>query len=132
MIEERFIQAAIKIRRDFLKISNNMNLYHSKAREIVSTLTELQKKAGEKQELINSGKVNHKESIDILQDVIKDIEEETKRISDNLDPLNKEMELLLVEEGELWRQIKDKHSDIDESKIVEYVKERIIQAGLSK
>jgi polyhydroxyalkanoate synthesis regulator phasin len=132
MIEERFVQAAIRIRREFLKISTNMNLYHKQAGDLVKTLNNLQKEISEKQELIDSGQVNYQESVKIAADLIKQLEDETKRISDDIDPLNNGMESLLQEETELWRQIKEKHSNIDENNIIDYVKQRIIEAGLSK
>ena len=40
MIEERYIQMAINIRRTYLKLSNNLNLYGTRAMQIANKLEE--------------------------------------------------------------------------------------------
>ena len=48
MINEFFLQSAVNIRRQYLKISNNMELYHNKAKEVVDTLESSVKKLEER------------------------------------------------------------------------------------
>jgi len=38
MIDEFFLKSAINIRRQYLKVSNNMGLYHKRAKEVVKIL----------------------------------------------------------------------------------------------
>ena len=40
MIDENFLQNAVRIRRTYLKMINNMDFYQNKAREIVDRLDE--------------------------------------------------------------------------------------------
>ena len=42
-----------------------------------------------------------------------------------------QLEKLAIEEEELWRAIKLKHSDISETDIVDYIKRRLIKENLS-
>jgi uncharacterized protein YoxC len=113
-----------------LKLSSNMNMYRKKAHDVLSSLTRIQKDIEVKQELLKSDKIQGKESIDVVMKIIKDVEEEGKRLSSDIDPLNEEMEKLLKEEQELWRQIKEKYYNLKEEDIVEYVRGRLKEANL--
>lgn len=131
MIDESFITAAIKIRREYLKISSNMDVYQRKAKEIVSQLENLTKSIEDKQEMIQNGNLNNNESIEEIFKLLKMVEKENDNITESIDPLNSEMESLLQEEAELWRKIKEKHHSVPEKDIIEYVRKRLIEANLS-
>jgi predicted nucleic acid-binding Zn-ribbon protein len=131
MIDENFVQAAIKIRRQYLKLTNNMDLYKRKSLEVVNNLDRISKDISEKQENIKNRKLNQQESLNAITEILNNIEEECRNLDDSIKPLNDEMEKLLIEEGELWRQIKEKHYNINEDEIVEYVKNRLLQENLS-
>lgn len=131
MIEETFVQAAIKIRRDYLKITNNMDFYTKVTKDLLKNLTEISEDIEEKKRKIDNKEVKQDEAINSIQKVLDDISNECKRMEDSLKPLNDEMEKLLLEEAELWRKIKEKHYNIDEDQIVNYVKNRLIQENLS-
>ena len=62
---------------------------------------------------------------------MSDIEDEGRRLEENIEPLNVEIEKLSLEEGELWRNIKQKHYDLNDDDIIEYVKSRLVQENLS-
>jgi predicted nucleic acid-binding Zn-ribbon protein len=131
MIDESYVQAAIKIRRHYLKLTSNMDLYKRQAEKFAQSLDNISKQIESKQNELKENKLSQKDGVDNLLEIISSIEKETKQISDTIDPLNGEMEKLLKEEHELWRKIKEKYSDFDDDTIVEYVKNRLIQEGLS-
>ncbi len=132
MIDESFIQAAIKIRRNYLKIQTNMSFYKKKASEVVDNLEVI---IGEIQNLQESAQNREiksvEEALNELTKILNNAEEEGKKLEQYIDPLNKEIEKLGEEEAELWRNIKLKYSNIDEESIVNYVKERLIKENLS-
>jgi|LakMenEpi03Aug12_release.lakeMendotaPanAssembly.Ray.scaffolds.fasta_scaffold413265_2 uncharacterized protein YoxC len=130
MIDESYIQAAIRIRRHYLKITSNMDLYKRQAEKFAQRLDEISKDITKRQNNIKEKK-SQQESADDLLKVLDSIEEETKNINNTLDPLNSEMEKLLREEQELWRKIKEKYNQFEDDQIVEYVKNRLIEEGLS-
>ena len=41
MIDESFIKAAIKIRREYLKLTNNLNFYKRKAEDVIENLEDI-------------------------------------------------------------------------------------------
>jgi len=135
MIDEVFLQNAVRIRRTYLKMTNNMDLYQNKAKEIVGRLDEtlakiddLQKAAEESKK--NSG-IGSQSLLNELLNVLNDIDIEGKSLEDLVNPLNQEIEKLALEEQELYRQIKEKHYDLTDEQIIKSVKDRLIRENLS-
>ena len=128
MIDERFLIAAVNIRRKYLKLSSNLDVYRDKAE---ATLEEL-KKAKEKLTKIEKGDYD-KENLSGLHEVLNIIvglEESQQSFEKTLEPLNKELEKLLIEEKELYDQSCKKHSNYEENQIVNIVKERLQKENL--
>jgi len=135
MVDEVFLQNAVRIRRTYLKMTNNMDLYQKKAKEIVGRLDEtlikidnLQKVAEESKK--NSG-VGGQNLLNDLLGILNDIDIEGKSLEDLVSPLNQEIEKLGLEEQELYRQIKEKHYNLTDDQIIESVKNRLIKENLS-
>jgi hypothetical protein len=135
MIHERFLQSAVNIRRTYLKVSNNLDNYHEKAKEMLDVLnTTVDKITGLKENVVkaNSGKskMTDQEALSQLLKILQDVEDEGKTMEKMTDPLNKEIEKLAKEEQELYEQIKLAHPLLTDEQIVESVKTRLIQEGL--
>jgi len=133
MIDEIFYQSAIKIRRQYLKVTNNMSFYQSKAKVVSDNLTDIIKRIDD---IKDSTDAENKEfsaesAVTELAKILRDVEDEAKRLEEMVDPLNSEMEKLALEEQELWRNIKERHYNINEEDIVSSVKERLIRENLS-
>ena len=135
MIDEKYLQKAIRIRRTYLKLINNMDLYRARATQISENLDKTLKDLDNFQKDLN--KKDRKESIDVkalfekLLKIIDNIEEEGKRLEKLIEPVNFEIEKLAKEEIELYNQILDGHSNLTEDQIVEKVQDRLIKEGLS-
>ena len=133
MIDEIFYQSAIKIRRQYLKSVNNMDFYKKKAKVVSDNLGDIIKRIDDISESSNSEnpKYSVEGAVNELAKILKDVEEEAKRLEDMVEPLNLEIEKLALEEQELWRNIKEKHYNISEDDIISSVKERLIRENLS-
>ena len=135
MIDEKYLQKAIRIRRTYLKLINNMDLYRARATQISENLDKTLKDLDNFQKDLN--KKDRKESIDEkalfekLLKIIDNIEEEGKRLEKLIEPVNFEIEKLAKEEIELYNQILDGHSNLTEDQIVEKVQDRLIKECLS-
>ena len=135
MIDEKYLQKAIRIRRTYLKLINNMDLYRARATQISENLDKTLKDLDNFQKDLN--KKDRKESIDEkalfekLLKIIDNIEAEGKRLEKLIEPVNFEIEKLAKEEIELYNQILDGHSNLTEDQIVEKVQDRLIKEGLS-
>jgi predicted nucleic acid-binding Zn-ribbon protein len=132
MIDESFIKAAIKIRREYLKLTNNLNFYKRKAEDVIENLEDIVNKIEKIQQETENQKVTNNDAIVVqLTKILTDIESEGRAVESLIDPLNKEIEKLGLEEQELWRNIKNKYPNLSDEDIVEYVRQRLLQENLS-
>ena len=136
MIEEKFLVAAVNIKRSYLKLTSNLDFYKRRAEQ---TLEKLQEAYGKVETLENEIKELKKQkdqnadpnlTTKVLS-ILSDIEEEGNRIEKFVEPLNKEIEKLAIEEGELYRIIVETHPNLSEEQIVEAVRLRLKKEGLS-
>lgn len=126
MINEIFLEAAVRIRRDYLKATSNMNLYKSKAESMLEVLEEHLDKIKELEDMNLTERDQYKEVIKIL----KNLETESDQLEKLTEPLNKEIEKLGKEEAALYERITNKHSDLSEEEIVNCVTERLRKENL--
>jgi len=132
MIDESFIKAAIKIRREYLKLTNNLNFYKRKAEDVIENLEDIVTKIENiQQETENQSITNNDAVVFQLTKLLTDVESEGRAVESLIDPLNKEIEKLGLEEQELWRNIKNKYPNLSDEEIVEYVRKRLLQENLS-
>lgn len=136
MIEEKFLVAAVNIKRSYLKLTSNLDFYKKRAEQ---TLEKLQEAYGKVETLENEIKELKKKkdqnadpnlTTKVLS-ILGEIEEEGNRIEKFVEPLNKEIEKLAIEEGELYRVIVETHPNLSEEQIVEAVRLRLKKEGLS-
>lgn len=136
MIEEIYLQNAIRIRRTYLKLSNNMELYQKKAQAVSDKLEETITKIDDLQSKIEQSKKDNDDKkgsnyflIELVK-ILNEVEEEGKALETSVDPLNKEIEKLALEEQELYRQIKEKHFNLTDEQIISSVQDRLIKENL--
>jgi predicted nucleic acid-binding Zn-ribbon protein len=137
MVDEKFLQKAISIRRTYLKLMNNMDLYRAKVGQVSERLDGTLKKIDDYQNELKSNSKNQKtnlsetEIFEKLLKIIDEVDDEGKRLENLIEPINLEMEKLAKEEMELYRQIVDSHPNLTEDQIIEKVQDRLIKEGLS-
>lgn len=136
MVDEIYLQNAVRIRRTYLKLSNNMELYQKKAQEVsdkleatISKIDDLQNQVEESKN-DKSGKKDSNQFLIELVKILNEVEEDGKALESSVDPLNKEIEKLALEEQELYRQIKEKHFDLTDEQIITSVQNRLIKENL--
>jgi hypothetical protein len=128
MIDERFLLASVNIRRRYLGLANNLDSYRKKAE---LTLKDLEK-AKDDLKKIEQGNYD-KENLSGLQqivNIITNLEESQASLERFLEPINKNIEKLLIEERDLYNKICEKHSNYTEQQIVQIVTERLEKENL--
>jgi hypothetical protein len=137
MVDEVFLQNAIRIRRTYLKLSNNMELYQRKAQQVsdkldetVTKIEQIEKDAKESRESKSTGN-STEYFLNELMKALQEVDDEGKSLEDLVNPLNKEIEKLALEEQELYRKIKEKHFSLTDEQIIESVRDRLIKENLS-
>ena len=132
MIEEKYLKMSISIRRTYLKLINNLDLYHNRALKVSSNLTETLAKLDTIQEGLDlKDKPSSKETLDKILNILQEVEDEGKKLETLIDPINLEIEKLGREEQELYRQIVEHHPELTEDQIVNSVRDRLLKEGLS-
>ena len=138
MIEEKYLKMAISIRRTYLKLINNLDLYHNRALKVSSNLEEtlakldtIQEGLDSKDKETSSKETSSKETLDKILNILQEVEDEGKKLETLIDPINLEIEKLGREEQELYRQIVEHHSELTEDQIVNFVRDRLLKEGLS-
>ena len=129
---------SISIRRTYLKLINNLDLYHNRALKVSSNLEEtlakldtIQEGLDSKDKETSSKETSSKETLDKILNILQEVEDEGKKLETLIDPINLEIEKLGREEQELYRQIVEHHSELTEDQIVNFVRDRLLKEGLS-
>ena len=134
MVDEVFLQNAVRIRRTYLKLSTNMDLYQRKAQEVANRLDETLGRVDElSQKAEFTKKSNDPQTFSLLNElmeILKTVESDGAALEELVDPLNKDIEKLAVEEQELYRLIKEKHFDMSDNDIIKDVQDRLKQENL--
>ena len=134
MIDEKFLIAAVNIKKTYIRLLNNLNLYESKAKETLEKLNSLYDKLGVLEKDIKKPENMNNDNYSAVNEVLKilnELESEGVKLKAFTDPLNKKIENLALEEQELYKQICMKHSDMAEDEIVECVRQRLVKENLS-
>lgn len=136
MIDEIYLQNAVRIRRTYLKLSSNMELYQKKAQavslkldETIAKIDSLQAKAEDSKNNKNNNDSNF--YLSELMKILTEVEEDGTALENLVNPLNVEIEKLALEEQELYRQIKEKHYNLSDEQIIAQVQDRLIKENLS-
>ena len=133
MIDEKFLLAAVNIRRTYINMLSDLDKYQNKAKEALEMLNNAYNKLDNLEKEMNKKENKNDDnysSVNELLKIINDIESEGKKLENFTNPINKEIEKLALEEQELYKQICLNHPDLTEDQIVECVKERLLKENL--
>ena len=95
MIDEKFLLAAVNIKKTYLRLLSNLDLYETKAKETLEKLGSLYDKLGvlekdiKKPENINND--NYSAFNEVLK-ILNELENEGVKLKSFTDPLNKKIE----------------------------------------
>ena len=134
IIDEIYLAAAVRIRSKYITLNNDIKLYESYLRETLNLVNRTAEKIKEMENDLNNPKkrptLKEKDMMMKVYDLLGDLDKDASRLEDKVNPVNKEIEKLAVEEAELYRSIKDKYPSLDDNEIVRQVRERLNREGL--
>lgn len=134
MIDDMYLDAAVRIRSKYIVLNNDIKLYESYLRETLNLVNRTADKIKEMEKDLNDPKkrptLKEKDMMMKVYDLLGDLDKDASRLEDKVNPVNKEIEKLAVEEAELYRAIKDKYPRLDDNEIVRQVRERLNREGL--
>ena len=113
MIQEIYLIKALNIRKEYIKIINGIEEYEKFAKKLLGSISEKSNDLMDLQKKINEKKIN---SIDIAKDelmkIIINLEEEANGIESVVNGMNRKIEKLKQDESSLYRELKEKYSDV--------------------
>jgi len=135
MIREDFLLRAVRIRKNYLSLTNDLDTYLNKVESVsnrlektIDEITIIENKYNDSDK--KNGKFESDKTLKELLKIIDKVENEGKRLETIINPLNKEIEKLSKEEVELYKLIKENHTNLSENQIVDSVKTRLVNEGL--
>ena len=135
MIDDKFLSAAVNIKRKYITLTSDIDKYHNRAKltidKLNSTLKEIERIQEDMKVKAKNKKLDSNEVLNDMMKIISQIEDEGKSLEKYINPLNKEIEKLAIEEQELYRMICEKHSNLSEDQIVNSVRQRLEKENLS-
>jgi len=134
MIDEKFLIAAVNIKKKYINLTSDIDKYHIRAKKTIEKLDFTLKEIENIQSKLKDKKNKNLDTNDVLTNMMKiisDIEDEGRSLEKYVDPLNKEIEKLAIEEQELYRKICETHYNLTEDQIVESVRKRLEKENLS-
>ena len=127
MIDEFLVKSAINIRREFLKENEKLNEYHLKSKNIAKLLEDSINKLND---IKNNKNITYIDSVDNTLKIIDEIEEEYKKINNFIEPIDKKIKKLSKEENDLFIKIKERHKNLSNDEIFNYIQLRLRKEGL--
>lgn len=125
MIDKSYINAAIQIRSEYIKLTKEVEKHHNKLKEIGERFINV---AGELNDIKNNlSKYPNAESAqkDIFGK-LGDIETESVRLNNLITPINNRMDDLKKQETSLYNSIKEKYPEISDDELREQLKQHLV------
>lgn len=137
MISEFYLKKALNIRKEYLSIVSNINLFESMAKDILRIIEEKLSELQELQNKINEKRISNIEAAqESLLKIILDLEEESNNIEKSVNDLLKKIDLLKEEEKKLYTNLKGEYPNLTneelKSQIHKYVDKKLIIKATKK
>ena len=131
MIQELYLKRAVKIRKDYLKIKNDLTRYDKIAKDLSDSLSG---RLGELEDLlkkINERKISNPDiAKQELHSILMQTEDEMNNVELSVDALNKGIEELHKDEISLYREIKQTYFNLTDEEIKDQVQSYLKKLNL--
>jgi len=132
MIQEIFLKRALNIRKEYLSIKYNISSYEKNIRDILTILEEKSVDLNELKTKLDENKINDPEMAKSqLLKIMMELESEINNSETFINNLNKNIDKLKEDETQLFRDIKQRYPEMNESEIKNEVQEYIKKLNLS-
>ena len=134
MIDESYLDAAVRIRRTFMKLNIELTEYENYAKSIekiieraLADLEDINNSISNDKKLKN---VSQEEMLRKVLDILARLEDDSKSLESKVNPINDSIEKLRKEEVQLYNNIKFKYPNIKDSELIEMVNKKLEKEGL--
>ena len=132
MINDLFLKKAVEIRKEYLKITKDIESYERSIRDLLKLIENSSSDLNDFMGKLNNNKILSSEDAknDLLK-IILNLENEYNNNEKQINLLNEGVENLKKSELNLFKEIKQRYSDISDSDIKKEVQEYIAKLNLS-
>jgi len=132
MIQEIFLKRAANIRKEYLRITRDINSYEKNIRDLLGALEQKSTDLDSLKNKLDSNRINSPEEAKMeLLNIIMEVEDETNKNEKYIDNLNKNIEKLKEDELLLFRDIKQRYPEMSDSDIKNEIQSYIKKLNLS-
>lgn len=118
MISEFYLKKALNIRKEYLSIVSNINLFENMAKDILKIIEGKLEELNTLQSKINEKKISNIESAkDSLLKIILDLEEESNNIEKSVNDLTSRIDKLKINEKELFADLRKNYQNLTNEEI---------------
>ena len=118
MISEFYLKKALNIRKEYLSIVSNINLFENMAKDILKIIEGKLEELNTLQSKINEKKISNIESAkDSLLKIILDLEEESNNIEKSVNDLTSRIDKLKINEKELFADLRRNYQNLTNEEI---------------
>jgi len=132
MIQEIFLKRAANIRKEYLRITRDINSYEKNVRDLLGALEQKSTDLESLKNKLDSNRINGAEEAKMeLLNIIMEVEDETNKNEKYIDNLNKNIEKLKEDELLLFRDIKQRYPEMSDPDIKNEIQSYIKKLNLS-
>ena len=118
MISEFYLKKALNIRKEYLSIVSNINIFENMSKDILKIIEGKLEELNTLQSKINEKKVSNIESAkDSLLKIILDLEEESNNIEKSVNDLTSRIDKLKINEKELFADLRKNYQNLTNEEI---------------
>jgi len=132
MIQEIFLKRAANIRKEYLRITRDINSYEKNVRDLLGALEQKSTDLESLKNKLDSNRINSPEEAKMeLLNIIMEVEDETNKNEKYIDNLNKNIEKLKEDELLLFRDINQRYPEMSDPDIKNEIQSYIKKLNLS-
>ena len=118
IIQELYLKKAVEIRKEYLRILKELNNYDQSAKDLSTSIQNRTDDLKNLLERINQGKVDNPVIAQgELHKIIIKIEQDMNAVDTTVDKLNESMDMLMIDEAKLLKDIKQKYFNLSDQEI---------------
>ena len=126
MIHELLLKKALNIRKEYVRITKDINVYENMVSGILKSLGKNSEELEDLKKKIDDKKVTDVEfAKNEMLKIIIDLEQEANKTGEHINKLNQNIESLRKQEIDLYREIKEKYPSMSDDEIKKEIQDYI-------
>jgi hypothetical protein len=132
MISELYLKRAVKIRKEYIKLVNDIQTYEKIAHDLISSISERKSDLENLLDSLNQKRISNPDvAKQKLDEIIVQTEDDMNKVDASIEVINKKMDKLREDEVYLYKEIKSVYSDFTDDEIRKFIFEELKKQNLS-